>query len=679
MAPAANSQQIQDLEKIIEIQQEVVTSSFDLTHLMSLICERTQDLTHASAGVVEIAEGDDMVYRATTGTAKNSLGVRLNINTSLSGLSVRSNEVLYCEDSETDARVDREACRRVGARSMICVPLIYQQKAIGVLKVYSPEQKKFSERDISVLKITAGLLSASISQAREKTEKEAAHKAMTENEQKFRALFENSYDTIMVSRDNIVLEVNDAFPRVFGFAKEEIIGHSLLLVANPSETTKIQKNISQGVELPYEVECLHKDGSALTILVTGKTITLKGENIRMATLRDVTAQKKLERALRDSETKALEVARAKSEFLANMSHEIRTPLNGVMGMVNLIGETALDSEQRKYLEMIRTSADALLTIVNDILDFSKIEAKKLNLEMIDFELKPAVEDIRQILSFAASHKGLVFECHYDQNLTKYITGDPTRLRQIILNLASNAIKFTAKGSVIIGVKEVLRDGQKVKLKFSIQDTGIGIPAAAIKNLFQSFSQVDASTTRKYGGTGLGLSICRQLVEMMGGEIGVNSTEKVGSEFWFTITFPIVPFLKDANLVKIDFKNTVQKKWRILIAEDNTVNQMIVKSMLQKPGHTLTIVANGQEAIDALNIAPYDVVLMDCQMPEMDGFEATKQIRKSAGAWKDIPIIAMTANAMAGDRERCLAAGMNDYVSKPMRVEDLLTALQKNLK
>ena len=673
-----HSQQIQDLEKIIEIQQEVVTSAFDLTHLMNLICERTQELTQASAGVVEIAEAQSMVYRSTSGTAKDSLGVKLDINKSLSGLSVRTNEVLYCEDSETDPRVDREACRRVGARSMICVPLVYQKQAVGVLKVFSPELRKFSDRDISVLKITAGLLSASIAQAREKAEKEEAHNLLTENENKFRTLFQNSYDTIMLSKNTIVLDVNDAFERVFAISREEIIGKSVLSLVHPTDVAKVQKNVSEESELPYEVECLKKDGSPLTILATGKTLVLGGEKIRMSTFRDITAQKLLERALRDSETKALEVARAKSEFLANMSHEIRTPLNGVMGMVNLLGESTLDKDQRQYLEMIRTSADALLTIVNDILDFSKIEAKKLNLEKIDFELKPAVEDIRQILSFAATHKGLVFECQYDQNLTKYITGDPTRLRQIILNLASNAIKFTDKGSVIIGVKEVLRNSEKVKLKFTVTETGIGIPSSAVKNLFQSFSQVDASTTRKYGGTGLGLSICRQLVEMMGGEIGVNSTEKVGSEFWFTITAPIVSFLKDDRSVKIDFKNATQKKWRILIAEDNTVNQMIVKSMLQKPGHIVTIVANGKEAVDALSIAPYDVVLMDCQMPEMDGFEATKQIRAANNNWKQIPIIAMTANAMAGDRERCIAAGMNDYVSKPMRVEDLLTALQKNL-
>lgn len=672
------SQQIQDLEKIIEIQQEVVTSAFDLTHLMNLICERTQELTHASAGVVEIAEAKSMVYRSTSGTAKDSLGVKLDINNSLSGLSVRTNEVLYCEDSETDPRVDREACRRVGARSMICVPLVYHKKAIGVLKVFSPELRKFSDRDISVLKITAGLLSASIAQSREKAEKEEAHKLLTENENKFRTLFQNSYDTIMLTKDTIVLDVNSAFERVFCMSRDEIIGKSVLSLVKPSDITKVQKNIIEEYELPYEVECTKKDGSPLTILATGKTLILGGEKIRMSTFRDITDQKLLELALRESETKALDVARLKSEFLANMSHEIRTPLNGVMGMVNLLGESNLEKDQRQYLDMIRTSADALLTIVNDILDFSKIEAKKLSLEKIEFELKPAVEDIRQILSFAAAQKGLAFQCQYDQNLAKYIIGDPTRLRQIILNLASNAIKFTEKGSIIIGVKEVLREGQNVKLKFTVTDTGIGIPAHAIKNLFQSFSQVDASTTRKYGGTGLGLSICRQLVEMMGGEIGVNSQEKFGSEFWFTIKVPVVNILKDEHSVKVDFKNNSPKKWRILIAEDNTVNQMIVKSMLQKPGHTTTIVANGKEAVDALTIAPYDVVLMDCQMPEMDGFEATKLIRASGTTFKDIPIIAMTANAMAGDRERCIASGMNDYVSKPMRVEDLLTALQKNL-
>lgn len=677
MVNSPNAHLIQDLESIIDIQQQVVTSTLHFDELMQLICERTQELTHASAAVVEIVEGEEMVYRSVSGTAQHSLGVRLNIHTSLSGLSVKTNEVLYAEDTEIDERVDRDACRRVGARSMICVPLVFQSKAIGVLKVYSEHVKKFSDREISVLKITAGLLSASISQTREREEKEAAYLSMTENENKFRTLFENSYDSVMILKNGLVIDVNNAFEKFFGYTRDEILGQSVFKIVHPNNFDRVTQNISQGYELPYEADCVRKDGQTIIILATGKTIDLNGEKVRMSTLRDVTEQKKLERALRESEAKALETARAKSEFLANMSHEIRTPLNGVVGMANLLSDTQLDRTQLKYLDIIRSSADTLLTIVNDILDFSKIEAKKLVLEKVDFELKPAVEDIQQILSFTATQKGLNFECHFDKNLPQYINSDPTRLRQIILNLVSNAIKFTKKGSVTVEVKQLSRLKDKSHLEFKVTDTGIGIPQSALPILFQSFSQVDSSTTRKYGGTGLGLSICRQLVEMMGGKIGVKSVEGHGSTFWFDIVVPVAENIDKIQPIKFDIQTMKPKKWRVLVAEDNTVNQMIVKSMLQKAEHIVTIVANGQEALDALSIAPYDVVLMDCQMPEMDGFEATKKIRQAHQKWSQIPIIAMTAHAMAGDRERCIAAGMDDYVTKPMRIENLFSVLQKN--
>lgn len=674
--PQKAQQEIQDLGKIIEIQQEVVTTNLGLQHLMNLICERTQNLTQASAAVVEIAEGPHMVYRACTGTAASALGIKLNIDTSLSGLSVKKNEVLYCEDSETDPRVDREACRRVGARSMICVPLIYRNSAIGVLKVYSAEEQKFSDRDINVLRITAGLLSASISQAREAEEKEAADMALKENENKFRTLFEASYDTIMISQGGIIVDVNQAFTKLFGYTRNEIRGRSMSVLILDSDLPKVQRNYERGIETPYEFICVRKDKTHFIVEGIGKSIELDGQRIRMSTLRDVTEKINLENNLRRSEQKSREASIAKSEFLANMSHEIQTPLNGVLGMTHLLSDSDLNSEQRQHLDMIRSSAESLLSVVNDILDFSKIEAKKLTLEKIDFELKPAVEDIRQILNYAASRKGLNFICKYDDNLPQFVNGDPSRLRQIILNLANNAIKFTESGSITIDVKELSRNKVQSELQFQVTDTGIGIPQSAIKNMFQAFTQVDASTTRRFGGTGLGLSISRQLVELMNGQIGVTSQEGQGSTFWFTLPAGLAEAPVKSEKKSTGVSEDPRMKLRLLIAEDNTVNQMIVKAMVQKAGHTCTIVANGKEALEAIKLAPYDAILMDCQMPEMDGFEATRRIRASFDPWAKIEIIAMTANAMAGDRERCLDAGMNDYVAKPTRIDELLLALQK---
>ena len=409
---------------------------------------------------------------------------------------------------------------------------------------------------------------------------------------------------------------------------------------------------------------------------------------------DVTYQIQEYRNLRDA---ALEAVRIKSQFLANMSHEIRTPMNGVLGMAELVLKTDLTPQQHEFARVIYNSANHLLTIINDILDFSKLEAGEMHLQSLDFDLKDCLQTVIDVLSSQVEVKGLELIAKIDRQVPKKLQGDPVRLRQILLNLIANGIKFTDVGKVMVQVsclgKEKVevenRDynsPSSVRLLFSVQDTGIGISPNGQKKLFQSFTQVDASTTREYGGTGLGLAICKQLVEMMGGEIGVESDIGKGSTFWFTALFN-----QSISSPAYQLDNTPQKqtntiaskpeeqglvdKLKILVAEDNVVNQQVIVNQLNILGHEADCADNGKDALAMLTEQNYDLVLMDCQMPVLDGYTATQQLRRQEGNNHTV-VIALTANAMPADRNQCLAAGMDDYISKPVSLDALCAILER---
>ena len=670
--------------------------------------------------------------------------------------------------------------------------------------------------------------------SRDITARRRAEEAMRDNEQKFRTLTDSAQDAIvMLDADDRIVSWNRAAERLFGYTKAEAIGAEFLPLVVPErfrgaftkEFAQFQQaGTGAAIGKVTELAVLRKSGAEFPVELSLSMVMLHDRPAAIGIIRDITERKRTELALREAVEEAQASARLKSQFLANMSHEIRTPMNGVVGMTDLLLDTELTREQRSLANTVRTSADSLLTIINDILDFSKIEAGMLTFEQRPFELREPVEGCLQVMAERAHTKGLELAYLIDDNVPAQFIGDAGRLRQVLLNLVGNALKFTERGEVVVRVTREGEQSEGARLRFAITDTGIGITPEARKRLFQPFSQADGSITRKFGGTGLGLAISKQLVGLMGGEIGVESEAGRGSTFWFTVKLAVQPaalrmiprrvdlagqraLIVDDNQTNREILQRQLTAWRvstacvadgeaalgalrsaaqsgppfnfalldmqmpgmsgfdlarqisadpalaglkmlmltsmgsmppfgetaaagvaacltkpvqqaelheaiasllgkgrsrvtatpapprlppepkplrILLAEDNVVNQNVARMQLARLGYMVDITVDGRAALEAAQAHPYDVVLMDCQMPEMDGYEATRhlraweQTRRAAGEnISPLYIIAMTASAMAGDREACLAAGMDDYISKPVQSSELIAALARS--
>ena len=511
--------------------------------------------------------------------------------------------------------------------------------------------------------------------------------ALRTSEQTFREIFDFAMDPILIidAYTKTIIFANKATCKICEISREECLEQQheeIKWVKSSSSFIKgIEDTLKNGQsKFSQEIESEH--GKRWQFEINASVISIWGKKAIHCILRDISEIRLIEENLKRAKDEAEKANQLKSSFLATMSHEIRTPINGIIGMADLVLQTEMSPEQKENLLTIQECSKSLLTVINDILDFSKIEAGRLDLEIINLDLHEVTNGVIKTLKHYASQKKLKLTCMMDNDAPSQLFGDSVRLRQVLLNLSHNALKFTHTGKVTLSTEVLEQTEHEVKICFSITDTGIGIPKDRQDIIFNPFTQADSSTTRRYGGTGLGLSISVRLVEMMGGKLNLESAVGEGSRFWFTLSFKKDIAAQDSRSDRIESKQSVNsynqhtQSGRILVVEDNPVNLKIAVAMLSKAGFTVDTAENGQSAITMLKVWVYDLILMDVQMPDIDGLEVTRIFRSMEGNKRHTPVIAVTAHAMSGDREICLNAGMDDYITKPLNREELYRVLDK---
>ncbi len=500
-------------------------------------------------------------------------------------------------------------------------------------------------------------------------------------EKRYSDLVENANDMIYTrDLEGFFTAINPAGERMIGYTREEALGMNLTELIppehRPAARARVQATISQEDEKPYEVEIIRKDGQRRMLEFSPHLIKRDGRPLRVeGIVRDITERMRVQAEFERAKEMAEAANRAKSEFLANMSHEVRTPMNGVIGVSELVLATGLTTEQREYVETIQACAESLLGVINDILDFSKIEARKLELDSAKFDIRKLTAEVSRTMRMRMDEKGLVLHTAVAGEVPERLVGDPYRLRQILVNLIGNAVKFTDRGSISVDITLEHRAGADCVLRFAVRDTGVGIPREKQGAIFRPFEQADGSSSRRHGGTGLGLAICAQLAMLMRGAIWLESEVGQGSTFYFTAELGI----PEHTTAEVEAPPAPAAEpvgsLNVLVVEDNAVNRMIAVRLLEMRGHRAEVASDGQEALKAVASRRFDLILMDIQMPEMDGFQATAAIRRQEAPGQRVPILALTAHAMKGDRERCLDAGMDGYLSKPVQAAELCAAIE----
>lgn len=603
------------------------------------------------------------------------------------GTTIRTGEITVFNDIEKNPDFEpwKKKALRYGYRAAIALPLICAATVVGAITIYAAEPDAFRREEVELLKELAGDLSYGIAAHRQRLAQARTEEALMQSALEFRTLFDAANDSIfIVDLEGHLLEVNQVACDRLGYGRNDLLRLTVNEIESPAfapERRVRLDRIVEGGEQLFETVHISKGGAELPVEINCCLFEYRGTSAILCIARDISERKRLEAIARKhaaelehAKTAAENASRAKSQFLANMSHEIRTPMNGIIGTSGLLLDTSLTAEQREYGETIRNSAGALLAIVNDILDFSKIEAGRMNIECVSFDIVARLEEIGELLASQVREKGLeyVFQAEVKH---RRVNGDAGRIRQIVLNLLANAIKFTRHGQVKLRVSEEPETDDKATFAISVADTGIGIAELDLPLLFHNFTQVDSSLSKKHQGTGLGLAISQRLAELLNGALTVTS--ELGKGSTFVMTIPLQLDKSPADPPKPDeplCDRTAQRRRRVLLADDNVVNQRIGMRLLEKCGCRVDLASNGREAVEMAGRFPYDLIFMDCGMPEMDGYDATRAIRAGRQNASQIPIVALTAHAIAGTREECLSSGMSDYISKPVTLDAIQQAL-----